>query len=150
MAAQGGTPRVITICKTVLSGTTAQEIRDQTECLGPGVLRDLAVQLAEDPGLTVSVITYDDGTQDLEVLYTGPPHLTEHTIDHRRFIRDPATGQGWTLPVTEQSGLQDAVQLVHTTLLDAAASTPSRPSWGDYHVMWRSRPTGTARILGRA
>ena len=79
-----------TICKAILSGATPQQIRDRTEGLVPARLRDLAVQLAGHPDLTVCVITYDDGTQELEVLHTGPPHRTEDTIDRRRFTRQPS------------------------------------------------------------
>jgi hypothetical protein len=76
-----GDQGVIKICKTVLSGAAPGHNREQTEGLAPAQLRELAVQLAADPDLTVSVITYDDGRQELEVLHTGPPHRTEHTID---------------------------------------------------------------------
>lgn len=86
---------MIKICKTVLSGASPGHIREQTEGPAPAQLRELAVQLAADPNLTVSVITYDDGRQELEVLHTGPPHRTaphrtEHTIDRCRFEREPA------------------------------------------------------------
>jgi hypothetical protein len=54
---------MITICKTVLSGAAPAWIREQTEGLASGGLRDLAVKLAGDPALTVSVITLQDGTQ---------------------------------------------------------------------------------------
>jgi hypothetical protein len=62
---------VIKICRTVSSGAAAGRIREQTEELAPAQLRELAVQLAADPDLTVSVITYDDGRAELEVLHTG-------------------------------------------------------------------------------
>ena len=65
---------MITICKTVLSGAAPARIREQTEGLESGWLRDLAVKLAGDSALTVSVITHEDSTQELEVLRTGPPH----------------------------------------------------------------------------
>ena len=71
---------MITICKTILSGTAPGQIRDQTSGLASAPLRDLAVKLAADPDLTVSVITYSDGRQELEVLHTGPPHHTEDTV----------------------------------------------------------------------
>lgn len=80
---------MIKICKTVLSGAAPGRIREQTEGLAPAQLRELAVQLAADPDLTVSVIAYDDGRVELEVLHTGPPHRTEHTIDCCRFERNP-------------------------------------------------------------
>jgi hypothetical protein len=112
---------MVTIGKTVLSGTDPRQIRDQTRDLAPASLRDLAVRLAGHPGLTVSVITYADGTQELEVLHTGAPHRTEHTIDRRKFTRQPGIPASWTLPIAGQSDLQDAVQLICSTLRDATA-----------------------------
>ena len=64
---------MIKISKTVLSGAAPAHIREQTEGLAPAQLRELAVQLVADPDLTVSVIAYDDGRAELEVLHTGPP-----------------------------------------------------------------------------
>ena len=52
---------MIKISKAVLSGAAPGHIREQTQGLEPVQLRELAVQLAADPDLTVSVITYDDG-----------------------------------------------------------------------------------------
>jgi len=112
---------VITISKAVLSGSTRGQIRDQTEGLAPARLRDLAVQLADDPDLTVSVITYDDGTQELEVLHTGPPHRTEHTVDCRSFTRQPSGTQAQTLSIADPDGLQQAVALVQAILRDATS-----------------------------
>jgi hypothetical protein len=108
---------MITICKAVLGGSAPARIREQTEGLEPGWLRDLAVKLAGDPTLTVSVITDEDGTQELEVLHTGPPHHTEQTIDSDRFTRQP----GQTLTVTEPSDVQDAVAAVRAILRDDPA-----------------------------
>jgi hypothetical protein len=88
--AREGDQGVIKICKTVLSGAAAGRIREQTQGLAPGQLRELAVQLAADPDLSVSVITYDDGRAELEVLHTGLPRRTGHTTDCCRFERDPA------------------------------------------------------------
>jgi hypothetical protein len=67
------------------------------------------------------VITCDDGSQELEVLCTGPPHHTEHTIDCRRFTRQDPAASPRTLSVASQSGLQDAVNLIRATLLNATA-----------------------------
>jgi hypothetical protein len=108
---------MITICKTVLSGATPAWIREQTEGLASGSLRDLAVKLAGDPALTVSVITREDGTQELEVLHTGPPHHTEQTIDSDRSTREP----GQTLPIAEPPDVQNAVAVVRAILLDNPA-----------------------------
>ena len=109
----GGKPGMITICKAILSGAKPAQIREQTEGLFPGWLRDLAVNLAGDPALTVSVIIYQDA-QELEVLRTGPPHHTEQSIDSDRFTRQHAE----TLSVAEPPDVQDAVALVRSMLLD--------------------------------
>lgn len=111
---------MISICKTVVSGADPEQIRDQTAGLASAPLRDLAAKLAADPRLTVSVLTYSDGRQELEVLHTGPPHHTEDTIDHRRFARHQAPAR--TLPLTSPADLLDAVNLIRATLRDAAAS----------------------------
>jgi ABC-type protease/lipase transport system fused ATPase/permease subunit len=107
---------MITIRKDVLSGATAQQVRDLTEGLVPARLWDLAASLAAYPDLILSVITYEDGAQELEVLYTGPPHLAEDTIDHLKFSREP----GETLSLAGQSGLQRAVTLIRAVLLEAS------------------------------
>jgi hypothetical protein len=112
---------VISICKTILSGTAPEQIGDQTSGLASASLRDLAVKLAADPDLTVSVITYSDGRQELEVLHSGPPHHTEATVDHRSFTRQAQERPGWTQSISSQAGLQDAVTAIRTALLNAAA-----------------------------
>ena len=50
-----------------------QQIRDQASGLASAPLRDLAAELVADPDLTVSVITYQDGTHvaNLGGLYPG-------------------------------------------------------------------------------
>ena len=118
-----------TICKAILSGASPQEILDQTAGLTPAWLRDLAVRLAGHPDLTVSVIIYDDGRSELEVLYSGPPHHTVDTIDHRSFARSE---QGRTMPVTGPDDLQEAAQWIRATLRDAPPppdrACPGRPA----------------------
>jgi hypothetical protein len=116
----GGTG-VTAICKTVLSGSTPAQIREQVQDLAPAQLRDLAVQLAGDPDLTVSVISYDDGRLELEVLHTGPPFCTEDTIDCRRFTRQPGQDVSRTVSIATPDGVRDAVTLVRAVLLDATA-----------------------------
>jgi hypothetical protein len=112
---------VTTICKTVLSGTTDEQIQNQAEGLEPAQLRDLAVHLAADPDLTVSVITYDDGRLELEVLNTGPPYCTERTIDSRRFTRQRPQAASQTLSIATPAGRRDVITLVRAILLDASA-----------------------------
>jgi hypothetical protein len=114
---------VIKISKTILSGATPGHIREQTESLAPAQLRELAVQLAADPDLTVSVITYDDGRTELEVLHTGPPHRTERTIDCCWFEREPAAAPARTMSVATQSAMREAAEMIRTILWDAQHST---------------------------
>jgi hypothetical protein len=121
LPARGGGQRVIKICKTVLTGASPGRIREQIEGLEPAQLRDLAVQLAADPNLTVSVITYDDGRQELEVLHTGPPHRTEDTIDCCRFEREPAATPARTMSVSTPAALLDAVEMIRAILREASA-----------------------------
>jgi hypothetical protein len=91
--------------------------------LAPAQLRELAVQLAADPDLTVSVITYDDGRAELEVLHTGPPHRTEHTIDCCRFEREPAAAPARTMSVATQSAMREAAEMIRAILRDARHGT---------------------------
>lgn len=109
---------MIIIRKDILSGVTPQQIRDQTTGLTPAQLRDFAVSLAGDPDLTVSVITYENGAQELEVLHAGPPLRTEHTIDQRRFTREPYAAPARTLSITTQAALENAVDLIRAILRD--------------------------------
>ena len=113
---------MIKISKTVLSGAAPGHIREQTEGLAPAQLRELAVQLAADPDLTVSVITYD-GRQELEVLHTGPPHRTEDTIDCCRFEREPAATPARTMSVSTPAALLDAAEMIRALLWDAQHTT---------------------------
>jgi hypothetical protein len=120
---------VITIHKAVLSGATLSEIRDQVEELarGPGGnaaaarLRDLAVELAAHRDLRVSVITYEDGTEELEVLHAGPPHLSENTIDCGKSADLARAAPDSTLCLAGESGIRDAVNLIRATLRNAGA-----------------------------
>jgi hypothetical protein len=112
----------MTICKVILSGSTPGQIWDKTEGLAPAKLRELAVQLAQVPDLTVSLIINDEGPQELEVLQTGPPHLTEDTIDQDRFTRQPSGTAARTLSIASPAGLHNAVTLVRGILQDATDS----------------------------
>jgi hypothetical protein len=108
---------MIAICKVTLSGSAPDEIREQTEGLESGCLRDLAVKLAGDPALAVSVITYADGRQELEVLHTGPPYHTEQTIDSC-FARPGGQVPVQRLPIAGPPDVQHAAALVRTILRD--------------------------------
>ena len=96
-------------------------------------LRDLAVRLAADRDLQVSVITYEDGRAELEVLRAGPPHYTEDTIDCAKFAGPDHPEPGWIVSLADDAGLQNATDLVRGTLLNASeprfttAGPPGRP-----------------------
>ena len=99
--------------------TRAHPGADRGRSPRPAQLRELAVQLAADPDLTVSVISYDDGRQELEVLHTGPPHRTEHTIDCCRFEREPAATPARTMSVSTPAAPLDAAEAIRAILWDA-------------------------------
>ena len=87
----------------------------------PARLRDLALHLASYRDLRVSVITYDDGSAELEVLHAGPPHHTAATIDCGRFAGRPAAEPGWVVDLADDSALERATDLIRATLLKASA-----------------------------
>lgn len=70
----------------VLSGAAPQQIQKQASLLDPSWLADLAVCLAVDPDLRVSVITYADGATALEVLAL-PPYHSGYTGARREVTR---------------------------------------------------------------
>jgi uncharacterized protein YaaW (UPF0174 family) len=69
------------------------------------------------------VISYENGRQELEVLHTGPPHRTEHTIDCCRFEREPAAAPARTVSVSTPAALRDAAEAIRAILRDAQHST---------------------------
>jgi hypothetical protein len=133
---------MITIRKAVASRVPPDQILAVLEALasGPGTaesgaagsgpgdaaaaarLGDLALRLASYRDLRVSVITYEDGSAELEVLHSGPPHHTAATIDCGKFAGQPATESGWVVDLAGDSALEHAIELIHGTLLAASAS----------------------------
>jgi hypothetical protein len=128
---------MITIRKAVASRVPPDQILAVLEALasGPGAagsgpgdaaaaarLGDLALRLASYRDLRVSVITYEDGSAELEVLHSGPPHHTAATIDCGKFAGQPATESGWVVDLAGDSALEHAIELIHGTLLAASAS----------------------------
>jgi hypothetical protein len=79
---------VIIISKAILSATTAQRVRELVSGLDPAPLWDLALELAAQPGLRVSVITYQDGSTELEVLAVGQPGLHDAVDMIQAVMRD--------------------------------------------------------------
>ncbi len=118
---------MITISKVTLSGSEPARIREQTEGLAPAGLRDLAVKLAADPALMVSVITYADGTQELEVLHVVPPQQRGESTDSALFARLAGQVPAQTLPIAGPPDVQHAATLVRTIVLDDTESDDARP-----------------------
>jgi hypothetical protein len=126
---------MITIRKAVATRVPTDQIRAGIEALtsrsgtsGPGDaqvearLRELALHLASYPDLRVSVIIYEDGSAELEVLHAGPPHHTEATIDCGKFVGQPAAESGWVVDLTSDSALEHATDLIRGTLRAASTS----------------------------
>jgi hypothetical protein len=104
------------ISKVTLSGAPPGQARIQAARLATAPLRDLATALAADPALTVSVITYQDGTAELEVLHTGPPCPAPQ-----------ATSPPWlpparTLPLATSADLGDAVAMIRALIRIASTA----------------------------
>jgi hypothetical protein len=51
------------------------------------------------------VVTYEDGTEELEVLFAGPPHRHENTIDRRKFADRARAAPDWSLCLVGESGV---------------------------------------------
>jgi hypothetical protein len=113
---------MITVRKNRLSGTS-DEVSEKVEKLSRGMalheymagtrLRVLAVELAKYDGLTVSVVTYDDESQELEVVLSGDPHCDAIMIDRDR-VGDHCqmTWTGGSISgTTQQSGGQQTLSL---------------------------------------
>jgi hypothetical protein len=128
---------MLTIRKAVATRVPPDQIRAGIEALtsrsgtsepGPGDaevearLRELALHLASYPDLRVSVIIYEDGSAELEVLHAGPPHHTEATIDRGKFAGQPAAESGWVVDLTGDSALERATDLIRGTLRAASTS----------------------------
>ena len=128
---------MLTIRKAVATRVPPDQIRAGIEALasrsgtpGPGPgdaevqarLRELALHLASYPDLRVSVIIYEDGSAELEVLHAGPPHHTEATIDCGKFAGRAATESGWVVDLTGDSALEHATDLIRGTLRAASTS----------------------------
>lgn len=109
---------MITIRKGVISRVWPDRRQAPAPDEHPSVarLRDLALHLAAQQDLRVSVITYEDGRAELEVLHAGPPHRTTETMG----APDPAV-PGWVVSLAAEGGLEDVADLVCATLRDEGA-----------------------------
>ena len=118
---------MITIRKAVISRVWPGRLRAEAPAAGPGQaedpaaarLRDLAQRLAAYRDLQVSVITYEDGRAELQVLHAGPPHHTENTIDCGRFGGPDRPAPGWVVSLADEGGVQDVTDLIRAALQEA-------------------------------
>jgi hypothetical protein len=119
---------MITIRKAVANRVPPDQLQAamQAPAAEPGLgddaaaarLRHLAAHLASYQDLRVSVITFEDGSTELEVLLAGPPHHTSDTIDRGRFAGRATTEPGWVVDLAGDSALERATDLIRTTLLE--------------------------------
>jgi hypothetical protein len=84
-------------------------------------LRDLALALAAYSDLRVCVITYKDGSCELQILYAGPSRPAG-TADATKFTGQARQTLSQIRSITDDSGLQAAADLIHATLREASAS----------------------------
>lgn len=116
---------MITIHKVLLDGTPddlqrkVEELaRDQGpyEYLAGTRLRELAVALAMHDDLRVSVVTYEDGSQELEVVLTGDPHCDAVMIDRNKLgDQCQVTWERW-LAINDAPATRIAVSLIKAVL----------------------------------
>jgi hypothetical protein len=116
---------VITCHKTILSGSL-DDIRRTVEKLSldqepheykAGMrLRELAVALAIQAGFNVSVISYEDGSQELEVGLTDHPGCDPIVICRDRDGERYQLSWDLWLPVEDQPGVEAIVNLIGAAL----------------------------------
>ena len=116
---------MITIQKSRLSGSfddLQRKVEDLARDQGPQEyladtrLRELAIALAMQPDLHVSMVTYADGSQELEIILTDHPSRDPIAIG-----RDHLGGQcqlTWEqwLPIDDQPGIETIVNLIQAVL----------------------------------
>ena len=76
---------------------------------------------ADRSDLRVCVITYEDGTWELQILYTGLPRPAG-TADAATFTGPAREALSQIRSITGDAALQAAVDLIHATLREADAS----------------------------
>jgi hypothetical protein len=84
-------------------------------------LGDLALALADRSELRVCVVTYEDGTCELQILYTGLPRPAG-IADAATFTGPARAALGQIRSIAGDSDLQAAADLIYATLRDADAS----------------------------
>jgi hypothetical protein len=120
-----------------LQGKVEDLARDQgsQEYMTGTRLRKLAVALAMQADLRVSVVTYEDGSQELEVVLTDHPSCDAIVIG-----RDELGGQcqlSWEqwLSIGDQPGIDAVVSLVQAVLNVARTSRATNADAGAGNVL---------------
>jgi hypothetical protein len=121
---------MITVHKQLLSGTpddiraTVEDLareQDHHEYLAGTWFRELAVKLAVRDGLTVSAVSYDDGTvSELEVILASAPHDDPIVIDRSQPGNHCHITLDRLLPISGEPGIEDAVRAIHSILAASA------------------------------
>ena len=116
---------MITSHKTILSGslddvrrTVEQLSLDQEphEHQADTRLRELAVALAMQAGFNVSVISYEDGSQELEVGLTDHPSCDPIVICRDQHGERYQLSWDLWLPIEDQPGIEPIVNLIGAAL----------------------------------
>lgn len=116
---------MITSQKTILSGSP-DDLRRKVEALAldqepheyqAGMrLRELAVELAMQAGFNVSVISYEDGSQELEVVLTDYPSCDPIVIGRDQLgVRCQLSWDLW-LPIEDRPAIETIVNLIRVAL----------------------------------
>lgn len=116
---------MITSHKTILSGSREYLQRkveglslDQEphEYQAGTRLRELAVELAMQAGFNVSVISYEDGSQELEVVLTDYPSCDPIVIGRNQHGGLCQLSWDLWLPIEDQPGIETIVNLIRAAL----------------------------------
>jgi hypothetical protein len=116
---------MMTARKDLLSGTP-DEVSARVEELSRGLaqyeylagtrLRLLAVELTKRPNLRVSVVTYENDSQELEVVFTDDPHCDPVMIDRDNIgERCQVTWDRW-LPISNDTEVEIAADMIASML----------------------------------
>jgi hypothetical protein len=116
---------VITSHKTILTGspddlrrTLEKLVLDQEprEYQAGTRLRELAIELAMQSGFNVAVISYEDGSHELEVGLTDHPGCDPVVICRDQHGKRYQLSWDLWLPVEDQSGIEAIVNLIGAAL----------------------------------
>jgi hypothetical protein len=116
---------VITSQKTILSGSpddlrrTVEKLaldQESHEYQAGTRLRELAVALAMQAGFNVSVISYEDGSQELEVGLTDHPRCDPIVICRDQHGERYQLSWDLWLPIEDQPGIEPIVNLIDAAL----------------------------------